>query len=412
MLRKEEDKNYPILELLLILYVLSGYIKVFLILYNISIGIDITLLLALILVFKVFLSKKIILKSFFTSIVLFLVFFIWMIITIIYSTSNGYLFNKIFLFSTNIVAFVIPLLLFSKIEIKSLLNKFVLISTPLGICFIAFILPKLYFNEIYNNASQAYLTVSLFSGMNILLLLLLKVKLFKNSYINLLFIILNIAVLILSGGRGGLVLAFLVLTIFGFFKLKLKLKQLKLILKSISLIILFGFIIGHLIRQTEYVELFERSIARLELLTEFNGLNSGGGGKSIEGRVGMLNFSFDKIVHSPTSLVFGYGIGSFWYEYTGIDGRGYPHNLVLEILFELGLIGLLIFIIFSGVTLKHFKYTALSWIVFYLLLNSLKSSSLVDLRILFFMFSLVLIDGSNNFVLKKKGKNARNIIKN
>ena len=410
MLRKEEDKNYPILELLLILYVLSGYIKVFLILYNISIGIDITLLLALILVFNVFLSKKIILKSFFTSIVLFLVFFIWMIITIIYSTSNEYLFNKIFLFSTNIVAFLIPLLLFSKIEIKSLLNKFVLISTPLGIWFIAFILPKMYFNEIYNNASQAYLTVSLFSGMNILILLLLKVKLFKNSYINLLFIILNIAVLILSGGRGGLVLAFLVLTIFGFFKLKLKLKQLKLILKSISLIILFGFIIGNLIRQTEYVELFERSIRRLELLTEFNGINSGG--NSVEVRVGMLNFSYDKIVHSPTSLLFGYGIGSFWYEYTGIDGRGYPHNLVLEILFELGLIGLLIFIIFSGVTLKHFKYTALSWIVFYLLLNSLKSSSLVDLRILFFMFSLALIEGSNNFLLKNKRKNARNIIKN
>ena len=410
MLRKEEDKNYPILELLLILYVLSGYIKVFLILYNISIGIDITLLLALILVFNVFLSKKIILKYFFTSIVLFLVFFIWMIITIIYSTSNEYLFNKIFLFSTNIVAFLIPLLLFSKIEIKSLLNKFVLISTPLGIWFIAFILPKMYFNEIYNNASQAYLTVSLFSGMNILILLLLKVKLFKNSYINLLFIILNIAVLILSGGRGGLVLAFLVLTIFGFFKLKLKLKQLKLILKSISLIILFGFIIGNLIRQTEYVELFERSIRRLELLTEFNGINSGG--NSVEVRVGMLNFSYDKIVHSPTSLLFGYGIGSFWYEYTGIDGRGYPHNLVLEILFELGLIGLLIFIIFSGVTLKHFKYTALSWIVFYLLLNSLKSSSLVDLRILFFMFSLALIEGSNNFLLKNKRKNARNIIKN
>ena len=410
MLRKEEDKNYPILELLLILYVLSGYIKVFFITYNFSIGIDITLLLALILVFNVFLSKKIILKYFFTSIVLFLVFFIWMIITIIYSTSNEYLFNKIFLFSTNIVAFLIPLLLFSKIEIKSLLNKFVLISTPLGIWFIAFILPKMYFNEIYNNASQAYLTVSLFSGMNILILLLLKVKLFKNSYINLLFIILNIAVLILSGGRGGLVLAFLVLTIFGFFKLKLKLKQLKLILKSISLIILFGFIIGNLIRQTEYVELFERSIRRLELLTEFNGINSGG--NSVEVRVGMLNFSYDKIVHSPTSLLFGYGIGSFWYEYTGIDGRGYPHNLVLEILFELGLIGLLIFIIFSGVTLKHFKYTALSWIVFYLLLNSLKSSSLVDLRILFFMFSLALIEGSNNFLLKNKRKNARNIIKN
>ena len=405
MLRMKKDKNYPILELLLISYVLSGYIKVFFITYNINLGIDITLLLALILVLKIVLFNKITIKKiFYTPIMLFLVFYIWMIMTLTFSSSVEYLFNKIFLFLTNILAFVFPLFFFSKIEIKSLLNKFVLVSTPLSIWFIFFILPNMYLNEIYNSVSATYLIVSLYSGMTILMLLLLKVKLFKNSYINLLFIILNIVVLILSGGRGGLVLAFLVLTIFVFFKLKLKLKQLKLILTSISLIILSGFIIVNFISQTKYSELFERSIMRLELLTEFNGFNSGG--NSVEVRTEMISFSYEKIFHSPTSLLFGYGIGSFSYEYTGIDGRGYPHNLVLEILFELGLIGLLIFLTFSGVTLKHFKYTALSWIVFYLFLNSLKSSSLVDLRVLFFMFSLVLIDGGNNFILKNKSKNA------
>ena len=403
MLRMKKDKNYPILELLLISYVLSGYIKVFFITYNINLGIDITLLLALILVLKIVLFNKITIKKiFYTPIMLFLVFYIWMIMTLTFSSSVEYLFNKIFLFLTNILAFVFPLFFFSKIEIKSLLNKFVLVSTPLSIWFIFFILPNMYLNEIYNSVSATYLIVSLYSGMNILMLLLLKVKLFKNSYINLLFIILNIVVLILSGGRGGLVLAFLVLTIFVFFKLKLK--QLKLILTSTSLIILSGFIIVNFISQTKYSELFERSIMRLELLTEFNGFNSGG--NSVEVRTEMISFSYEKIFHSPTSLLFGYGIGSFSYEYTGIDGRGYPHNLVLEILFELGLIGLLIFLTFSGVTLKHFKYTALSWIVFYLFLNSLKSSSLVDLRVLFFMFSLVLIDGGNNFILKNKSKNA------
>ncbi len=401
----KKDKNYPILELLLISYVLSGYIKVFFITYNINLGIDITLLLALILVLKIVLfNKTTIKKIFYTPIMLFLVFYIWMIMTLTFSSSVEYLFNKIFLFLTNILAFLFPLLFFSKIEIKSLLNKFVLVSTPLSIWFIFFILPNIYLNEIYNSVSATYLIVSLYSGMNILMLLLLEVKLFKNSYINLLFIILNIVVLILSGGRGGLVLAFFVLTIFVFFKLKLKLKQLKLILTSILLIILSGFIIVNFISQTKYRELFERSIMRLELLTEFNGFNSGG--NSVEVRTEMISFSFEKIFHSPTSLLFGYGIGSFSYEYTGIDGRGYPHNLVLEILFELGLIGLLIFLTFSGVTLKHFKYTALSWIVFYLFLNSLKSSSLVDLRVLFFIFSLVLIDGGNNFILKNKSKNA------
>ena len=395
MLKKEKDKNYQILELLLILYVLSGYIKVFFITYDINTRIDITLLLGLILMFKVFLTKNIIFnKKFLASILFFFVFYIWMIVTITYSSSNEYLFNKIFLFSTNIFAFVIPLLFFSRIEIGSTLKKFVLISTPLSIWFIAFILPKMYFNETYTYVSHAYLTVSLFSGMNLLMLLLLKTKLFKKSYINLLFIILNILTLILSGGRGGIILAVFVLTIYGLFKLD----QLKSGLKSTLLIILSVFIIGIFIRQTEYLELFQRSIMRLELLSDYN---SGGGGESVQVRLDMLYFCYDKIFHSPISLLFGYGIGSFSYEFTGIDSRGYPHNLVLEILFELGLIGLIIFIIFSGLTLKYFKYTTLTWVVLFLLLNALKSSSLVDIRILFFMFSLALIDGSHNFSIKK-----------
>ena len=174
MLRMKKDKNYPILELLLISYVLSGYIKVFFITYNINLGIDITLLLALILVLKIVLFNKITIKKiFYTPIMLFLVFYIWMIMTLTFSSSVEYLFNKIFLFLTNILAFVFPLFFFSKIEIKSLLNKFVLVSTPLSIWFIFFILPNMYLNEIYNSVSATYLIVSLYSGMNILMLLLL-----------------------------------------------------------------------------------------------------------------------------------------------------------------------------------------------------------------------------------------------
>lgn len=394
---KEKNNNITF-ELLLILYIISGYIKMFLLAYSINLRIDLTLTLAVVLTAYIFLSKVTLKNIFHKPIMLFLLFYIWIILTMFYSSSAAYLFNKVFLFSTNILVFVAPLYLSSKIEIKSILNKFILISSSLNLWFIAFILPNMYSSEIYERASGSYLTVSLYSGMNILMMLLLKDKLFKNKYINLLFIILNIILLILSGGRGGLVFMFLILTIYGIFYLKRI--QLINILKSTLIIILTLYMFMTFTNQMKYIELTERSVSRLVLLYEFD--KNDLGGNSIEKRLALLDFSYDKIFHSASSVLFGYGIGSFLYEWNGVDGRGYPHNIIVEIIFELGMIGLLIFLIFSRATLKYFKLTTLSWVGLYLLLNALKSSNLVDIRLVFFIFALILIDGSNNYYSRKK----------
>jgi O-antigen ligase len=77
------------------------------------------------------------------------------------------------------------------------------------------------------------------------------------------------------------------------------------------------------------------------------------------------------------------------YEISGVDGRGYPHNIILEIWFELGLIGLFLFLLFamSSFIYKISKESKTSWIIFlYIILNLLKSNSLVDIRIHLFFF--------------------------
>lgn len=47
----------------------------------------------------------------------------------------------------------------------------------------------------------------------------------------------------------------------------------------------------------------------------------------------------------PFAMIFGHGSGSFGYIYTGRDEMMYPHNLFLEILFEYGVIGLVLFLV-------------------------------------------------------------------
>ena len=130
--------------------------------------------------------------------------------------------------------------------------------------------------------------------------------------------------------------------------------------------------------------LFERSIYRLSFLF------SEDKGSSVDGRLELINFTFNKIADNP---IFGYGIGSFSKEYYNIDGRYYPHNIFLEIWFELGVIGVFIFGIFLLTLL--FKFNVKKNIAYFVimlppLLNSLKSLEFTEHRLLFFCFGMIL----------------------
>lgn len=97
--------------------------------------------------------------------------------------------------------------------------------------------------------------------------------------------------------------------------------------------------------------------------------------------------------------IFGYGIGSWPIINGDIDMRGYPHNIILEILVELGLIGALIFftlIIYALLILAPVKSIGdepikliLLMLMVYMLLNSMVSGDIPDNRLLFSCIGLM-----------------------
>jgi len=103
--------------------------------------------------------------------------------------------------------------------------------------------------------------------------------------------------------------------------------------------------------------------------------------------------------------VFGSGIGSFPITMGWGDIRGYPHNIILEILSELGLVGLLIFglLLFFGVRmlLKNFVANSpLSFFVFLLFVTSFVeaffSSDISDHRLLILSLGLMMFPHEKN----------------
>lgn len=112
--------------------------------------------------------------------------------------------------------------------------------------------------------------------------------------------------------------------------------------------------------------------------------------------VGRLRLYRAGVVHWLESPVFGNGLGSFAPWFYGEDAMGYPHNLVLEILAELGLIGLLLFVAVLGVAARslvtnlrtHPVAILLVGLLVFALLNASLSKDLQGNRLLFGVLGL------------------------
>ncbi len=112
-----------------------------------------------------------------------------------------------------------------------------------------------------------------------------------------------------------------------------------------------------------------------------------------ESRVAHIKFSTGKIFEDWDTFFFGYGFGSYQMIKAGEQGRGYPHNIVLEIMFELGLIGLLLALQFFFIVLWQIYrngHAVLGVCFIFIFLNTLKSYSLVDIREMFGFISMIL----------------------
>ena len=416
------------MEVIFAIFYLSGIIKSFLIFYKIPFIVDFTLFAAFLVIIAVFIefkNKKIPIvfnKNNLLAFVFLLIFYLWMIISLIWTPSNNYSFKKVFFFLPNIISFGFPLI-YKRFDIAKF---FRIISIALIIVSIVFL--KIYLDYSADKISRAYyqpilglyLTCSSLMGINILVILGAKKKVFKNLFISSFVVTLSIILMFLLGARGPLIFVLLLLIPLLFIKF-FKLSYFKILLSSDFRKVLFSgftilfFLTFSLIFENEVKVLLDRSVFRISLLmpssdsetssvpTTSNTTKSSSINTSVDTRIDQLKFSMDLIKNNKFESIYGFGVGSFGILYLQKDFRAYPHNIFLEIWVELGLIGLILFLIFLyfvfSKNLNGTNYINLLVLV-YIILNVLKSSSYVDIRVFFAVFAMYMLS-SNDKSLNK-----------
>lgn len=384
------------IELIYTLFLLSGFVKFFFLFVGKNLMvIDFTLLCALVLMgiyFLHFLSNLSknrfhIIEESRTVVFIMLVFYLWMIITLTYTRSPGYCYIKVIMFLTCVVALVFPFV-FRGFKSERFFRILVYMGSGLIFIYTA-LLPNLYaaYQRSYDHREFVvkYLDIGYLAGIIILVLAFASPKM--NRVLKILLIGFNASALMVTAARGPIVFLGIVLLIrFGVSGITFLRKSWQFNFKNIMVMVtgvaLLAVGISYL--TDKYAPLIERSIHRLLLLLDPYS-------SSLAKRFSQIDFSLGSIFKDIWHFLFGTGTGSFGIIYDGIDERNYPHNVILEIGFETGIIGILLFgALLLVLFIKIRRDFNLSLIFVYLMLNSLKSFSLVDSRIMFGMVGMLL----------------------
>lgn len=406
------------MEYLFALYILSGLIKGFIIFFNIPNFVDFTLLTGLLLitglVFQI-LTLQIFRfdKTSFFLIAFFLMFYLWINLTIVYSASKHYSFQKSLLFLTNLIAIFIPLF-YKSFQIKKFLKLYALLSSILGVIFLV-IFPSVLYRATADAQSlqSLYLSLPLSCGLCLILLFLIR-DLFPMIVFYFL-IIMNVLVMVLSGARGPLIflllvaiLYFIVRKIFPSLRHSLNINTRKHsnFGRTSKILTLAVVIVSITTLLVLYVPNMENVLSRSgdRMVGLYNFTTSGTGDASTEERIIRLEYAYNMIAYNFKTLILGYGLGSYGIMFAGVDDRSYPHNIILEIWFETGLIGVLAFMPFFinvvYASRRHIIDNPFAWGSFFLFLNFMKSGSLVDLRIFFCFLAIMVLFSQKQYAME------------
>jgi len=329
------------------------------------------------------------------AIFLITLFYLFIIYSLSYTSSNSACITKTINFGTMALAFYFPLFV-KDFNIDKFISS---ITIMIFVCSVIF----LKFYTSYLNGDEAmilslgeeeaihmtalYLTISWLNGILVLYYFFQKREI-PRRWITLL---IALSFLISAGGRGPLIFTVIILGVYFSYQLIISFMTFKLNRWMLPLIIMI-FSIGSTIfivsnvKMAKYhpsLKLVDNTVARLMGL-----VNEEGGGASAHSRIVNAKFSIDKINKKP---FWGYGIGSYAYEKTRVDYLDYPHNIFLEVWFELGYLGLIVFLLIFYHVYRQVNYTKCSWclaLYTYFLLNVLKSSSLIDIRMMLAFYAI------------------------
>ena len=104
----------------------------------------------------------------------------------------------------------------------------------------------------------------------------------------------------------------------------------------------------------------------------------------------ILNYQF-VINHALSDSIFlGAGYGSYGLLFLGEDIVAYPHNLFMEILFEMGLIGFILIVLMVIMAMNYRDDTGVFWGIFiFMLVNAMFSGDITGNSGLFFIIQLL-----------------------
>ncbi len=379
-------------ESLFSIMLLSGTLKAMLILLQINGIPDLTLLSALgvtiILINEMRTTLRHLEYKRLELLLLLTLFYLFMIFSLGYTSSPSASITKTIYFGTMALAFYFPLLV-EDFKIKPFIKTTTIIIFICSLIFLNFYTGYLNGDDAVilslgeeeaKHMTALYLTISWLNGI-LVLYYFFNEKL--PSIVRWSIVLIAFIFLISAGGRGPLLFTVLILGGYFIFQLAQSLISFKLnrlilpVIIIISSTVMIIFVVSNikLEKIDPSLKLVDNTVERLMgLVTEK------GGGASAYSRVENAKFSIDKI---NNSAFLGYGVGSYGYEKNKVDELDYPHNIFLEVWFELGYIPLLIFILLLFRIYQQIKATSRAWtmaLFIYFLLNVLKSSSLIDIR--------------------------------
>lgn len=322
--------NYNYQSLILLLLWLSGMLKPFLEVYLVDFDIVLFALAVATLdvVFQVATKFKKPSKEYFFVFLTLLGFYLYLAFSNTYSTSSSYAFVKTVNFIPNLVFFTYAMTL-RKLNFKLFIKMYCVVLVPLAIFFIY--MKSIVWQvdseatRVFKDLRNYYLSIGLHLGI----LSFLVFYFVKRIWL----IALLLFLLVGSSARAALFITVLTFMVFEFKTLitfKVKKKMLVVAFSTLSALLLLAVLIWDKLEG-----LLSNSLGRLAVL--FSGSD-----KSSQGRLDAMAYALGNSIDSFGNFLFGHGIGSFGVLYLGIDGRAYPHNLFIELLFELGLVGLAI----------------------------------------------------------------------
>ncbi|MCL1067037.1 O-antigen ligase family protein [Shewanella olleyana] len=307
----------------------------------------------------------------FLMIFILLLFYMYLSISVIFSLSEDYSYRKLLASFSHVFVILFPIIIL--VRVKHTLFFISCFAVLSGIVSVYFRM-----NVSYGNIPESILGLYLNSGLFIGMVFLLTF--YENFTGKLFFRIVTLILLIMLGARGPLIFCIMTLFIFQFkelypiTKVRFKIDKKKIIYTVLSFILIpfFVFFILQNFDVTNALLQVDRTVDRL-----LRFLNDDMG-NSITARADYFNIALEMFFEKP---MLGHGFGSFSIYVTGVDGRLYPHNIILELLAETGLIGLILFISFITIfiTSANQKISFYVILVFFTL-NLMKSYSYEDLR--------------------------------